>query len=220
MIEAIKLAEKVWYFKNAIENPKEIFESLDSWMPVANQDYMETSIVSTKSYLEDSDNAIFKCLDIWYNANQHLNPDSYKLMPKTHFYKRGAGGGYSPHTDFAAMPDGTYEEVTATILGYFADPADFGDGEITFPDYDIVLKPEIGSIVIFGNKVRHGVNDVAFGQRGLGSTFLVKNNIFYKSIMVDPKNISKQEELHIREEFPQYESKNGNIDLSKQIGEE
>ena len=183
MIEAIKLSDKVWYFKNAVEDHKAIFSSLTDWEPVLNQDFMETSIISTKKYLEDSDNAIFKCLDIWYHNNQDFNSENYKLLRNTHFYKRGPGGGYTAHTDFAAVGDGTYEEVFATILTYFSDPEDFGGGEIVFPDYDISLKPEAGSIVIFGNKVRHAVNDVTSGERGLGSVFLVKNSVFYNVLL-------------------------------------
>jgi hypothetical protein len=220
MIEAIKLADKVWYFKNAVEDHKAIFSSLTDWEPVLNQDFMETSIISTKKYLEDSDNAIFKCLDIWYHNNQDFNSENYKLLRNTHFYKRGPGGGYTAHTDFAAMPDKTYEEVFATILTYFSDPEDFGGGEIVFPDYDVTLKPEAGSIVIFGNKVRHAVNDVTSGERGLGSVFLVKNSVFYKTFGIDHRNITKEQEFFIREEVPQYEGKNANVDLSLQKGEQ
>jgi len=73
MFEAVQLAEKVWLFKNAIENPKEFFASIPNWRPNDNQPYMETAHGTTSKFLEDTDEAIMKCLDIYYLNNQHLN---------------------------------------------------------------------------------------------------------------------------------------------------
>jgi len=216
-MKATKLSDEVWYFQDAIDSPSDLLNSIEEWGPVPNQDFMKTAITSTKSYLETTDDAILKCLDIWFNNHLALDPASYKLMKNTYYYKRGPGAGYGPHSDFATMPDGTYEQVSATILGYLCDGDKFDGGEIFFPDYDISIKPEIGSVVIFGHKVKHGVQDVTSGERAIVSTFLVKNHVFYKDMYAaDPKNPTDEEVRRSNVDVPQYEIKNANVDFSKQ----
>jgi hypothetical protein len=212
----IKLSDEVWYFEDAIDNADEFLNSFDDWGPNPNQEYMVTTMLPTKDYLEQTDEAIFKCLDIWYKNHESLDPSKHKVAQRTFLYKRGAGDGYGPHTDFAAMPDGTYEQVTATILAYLCDPEEYEGGEIFFPDYDVTIKPKKGSIVIFGYKVRHGVNQVESGTRAMASVFLIKNRAFYKDMgAVDPKNPTVQEQRAFELRAPQYEVKNGNVNVSK-----
>jgi hypothetical protein len=219
MIEAVQLAEKVWLFKDAIDRPKEFFSSISGWVPVGNQSYMETAIVPTKQFLEDTDEAIMKCLDIYYLNNQHLNDLNYKLTQFTHYYRRGAGEGYGDHTDFARLPDDTFSPVQATILGYYSDPDEYEGGEIFFSDYDVSIKPEAGSIIIFGDKVLHGVAEVTGGTRTLSSVFLLKNRTWEKQTGINLSTLTKEDERWIRENSPQYERKNGvwNINVSEPI---
>lgn len=216
-MKATKLSDEVWYFEDAIDSPSDLLNSIKEWSDVPNQIFMKTSFTSTKSYLETTDDAILKCLDIWFNNHLDIDPTLYKLMKNTYYYKRGPGFGYGPHSDFAAMSDGTYEQVSATILGYLCDGDKFDGGEIFFPDYDISIKPKIGSVVIFGNKVKHGVKDVTFGERAIVSTFLVKNHVFYKDMWAkDPKNPTDEEVRKSNLAVPQYEIKNSNVDFLKQ----
>lgn len=215
-MKATKLSDEIWYFQDAIDSPSDLLNSINEWESVPNQDFMKTAKTSTKLYLKTTDDAILKCLDIWFNDKLTLNPASYRLMKDTYYYKRGPGVGYAPHSDFAAMPDGSYEQVSATILGYLSNIDEFNGGEIFFPDYDISIKPESGSVVIFGHKVKHGVNDVTLGKRAIVSTFLVKEHVFYKDMgAIDPKNPTSEEIRRANVDVPQYEIKNANADLAK-----
>jgi hypothetical protein len=220
-MNAIKMSDEVWYFEDAVENPEEILESIDDWRPNPNQDYMVTSQIATRDYLEMTDDAIFKCLDIWYRNHLNLDSSKHKVAKSTFLYKRGPGLGYGPHTDFIGLHDGTYEQVTATILAYLCDEDGFEGGEIFFPDYDVTIKPKKGSVVIFGRKVRHGVNDVISGERAIASVFLVKDQYFYKDMYAfDPKNPTEEERRTARLQVPQYEQKNANEDVSKFVDDE
>jgi hypothetical protein len=209
MFEAIQLADKVWLFKDAIDNPKEFFDSIEGWGQDENQEYMETAYGPTKQFLEDTDEAIMKCLDIYYLNNPHLNDVNYKIAQTTYYYRRGSGGGYGDHTDFTRLPDDTFSPVQATILGYYSDPDEYEGGEIFFSDYDVSIKPEAGSILIFGDKVLHGVGEVASGRRTLSSVFLLKNKIWEKQTGINLATLTKADERWIRENSPQYERKNG-----------
>jgi len=217
-MKATKLSDGVWYFEDAIENSDEVLEFPTDWHEPPNHDYMLSGQTTTKEYLRITDDAIFKCLDIWYKNNPTLDPKNYHIAHRTFINKRGAGGGYGPHTDFASMPDGTYEQVTATILAYLCDPDGFEGGEITFPDYDLVVKPAKGSVIIFSEKVRHGVNDVISGQRAIASTFLIKNRYFYKEMgAIDPKAPTEEEIRRFDALVPRYEVKSFNADFSQFI---
>lgn len=214
------MSDEVWYFEDAIDESDHLLSSPAEWYKPANHEYMMSTDISTKEYLDITDNAIFKCLDVWYKNHLTLNPSKYKVAKRTYINKRGAGGGYGPHTDFASMPDGTYEQVTATILAYLCDPEGFDGGEIFFPDYDVTIKPKKGSVIIFGEKVRHGVNDVISGQRAIASTFLIKDKYFYKDMYADnPKAPTIEEIRKFELMVPQYEPKNGNTDVSQYIDE-
>jgi hypothetical protein len=220
-MNAIKMSDEVWYFEDAIDECDELLDSVTDWKQNANQEYAVNGYITTKEYLDITDNAIFKCLDVWYKNHLSLNPAKYKVAKNTYLTKRGPGAGYGPHTDFAAMPDGTYEQVTATILGYLCDEESFEGGEIFFPDYDVTIKPKKGSVIIFGDKVRHGVNDVLSGNRAISSTFLIKDKYFYKDMgAVDPKAPTAEEERKFWLQVPQYEVKNGNAIVSQFAKEE
>lgn len=214
----IKMSEEIWYFEDALENPDELLNYPADWDKTPNHDDMVTARIDTKEYLDVTDDAIFKCLDVWYKNHLHLNPVKYKLAKSTFIHSRGPGPGYGPHTDFMALPDQTYEQVSATILAYLHDPEDFEGGEIFFPDYDVTIRPKKGSILIFGNKVRHGVTDVISGRRAIASVFLVKEKYHYKEMWaVDPNNPTLEELRRFELLVPQYEMKNGNSDVSKFI---
>ena len=210
-MKATKLADKIWYFEDIISNPMEIIDGLDEWKPVARQEYMETAIKPTYSFLKATENATFRVLDYWYRENPDLTWYDYKLLKDTAYYRRGAGNGYGPHADYAANPDGSYEEVAATILGYFADPDDYEGGEIYFDDYDIYIKPKQGSMIIFGHQVQHGVTPVTSGTRIISSQFLVLEKDYWKIMQMDPDKVTKEDRIRLRTESPQYEEKNGNV---------
>jgi hypothetical protein len=220
-MKSTKMSDEVWYFEDVIDNADEFLESLTDWKQNKNKEYMQDSQVMTKQFLDFTDDAIFKCLDVWYNDHEHINPNDHKVAKSTMIFKRGPGVGYGPHSDFAAMPDGTFEQVSATILTYLCDPEGFEGGEIFFPEYDVTIKPAKGSVVIFGHKVLHGVNDVIYGERAIASVFMLKNKTFYNQMeAVSPKSPTPAEQKLFNEIAPQYTPKDGNHNFSKFVKEE
>jgi hypothetical protein len=210
-MKVTKLAEKIFYFEDMIPSPTEILKSLEGWVPVARQDFMETTTIPFSSYLKKTDNATFKALDVWFKENLEFEHVDHKLLKDVSFYRRGEGRGYDPHADYASNPNGTYEDVQVTILGYLIDPSEYEGGEIFFDDYDIYLKPALGSMVLFGNQVQHGVTPVTSGTRAISSQFLVNNKDYFKIMGLDGENLTKEDKIRLRTESPQYENKNGNI---------
>jgi hypothetical protein len=83
-MNAIKMSDEIWYFEDAVDNCEEILESIGDWKPNANQDYMVTSQIKTRDYLEMTDDAIFKCLDIWYKNHLNLNSSKHKVAQTFH----------------------------------------------------------------------------------------------------------------------------------------
>lgn len=212
-MKGTRLADKIWYFEDVIANPKDTFDKLilsedtDGWREVPNAPFMETLIDTTRHFLQETDNSTFRCLDVWYREETDLNYQDYKITKTTAYYTRNAGGGYGPHSDFASSANGTYEEVQATVLGYFSDPEDFEGGEIYFDDYDIEIKPKAGSMIVFGHQVQHGVRPVLSGTRNISSQFLVTNKAFWNIAGVDESTLSKQDRIVWRKTAPQWEPK-------------
>jgi hypothetical protein len=220
-MKSTKMSDEVWYFEDVIDNADELLQSIKDWEQNTNKEYMQNAHMSTKDYLDFTDDAIFKCLDVWYKNHESIDPDDHKVAKQIMIFKRGPGGGYGPHSDFAALPDGTFDQASATVLTYLCDENGFEGGEIFFPDYNVTIKPAKGSVVMFGHKVLHGVNDVVSGERAIASVFLVKNKTFYKQMeAVDPKNPTPDEQKLFLSIAPQYTAKDGNINKNKFIKDE
>lgn len=90
------------------------------------------------------------------------------------------GGSNPTHADSVNLdgspiqPDGTPEEIEYSGLLYLnAYGKDFTGGEIVFPEFDLIIKPEVGDLVLFKGDIphRHGVNVVESGER--------KNIVFF-----------------------------------------
>lgn len=211
-MESIKLADDVWYFKNVIEDSEQITDKLDGWLDSQNQDFLKTLNMPTWSFLEETDESTFKVLDVWYNKNPHLNAENYMLMGHVDWWKRSAGIGFTPHTDFARNPiDYTFVDAHITVLGYYSDPGDYDGGEICFDDYDVCIKPEKGSMVVMGHKVIHSVTPITSGTRIISNQHLIKRKDFYKFLQLKEESLTKEDKIELRKNFPQYENKNGNI---------
>lgn len=216
-----ELADKIWYFEDVIENSDQITSSLEGWMDTENQEYMKNINMPTANFLEVTDEATFRVLDIWYNQNLEINADNYKLMGMVQWWKRGAGTGFTPHTDFARNPiDQTFVDAHITVLGYYSDTNDYEGGEICFDDYDVCIKPAQGSMIVMGHKAIHSVKPVISGTRIISNQHLVKTKDFYKCLGLEEFSLTKQDQIRIRKEYPQYENKNGNVRLSSYSDDE
>lgn len=107
-----------------------------------------------------------------------------KAVNSTHFVKWIPGMNSKLHCD-CEKPDGTpaltadFYKYNVSVLMYPND--DYTGGEITFPDYDLVIKPLPGDMIMFpGNGAyRHTVQRVDAGVRYTMPswyTFNIKNN--------------------------------------------
>lgn len=111
-----------------------------------------------------------------YNEAYKLFTEKYqipiirKAVNSTHFVKWIPGMNSKLHCD-CEKPDGTpalaadFYKYNVSVLMYPND--DYAGGEITFPDYDLFIKPKAGSMIMFpGNGAyKHTVERVKEGTR-------------------------------------------------------
>ncbi len=103
-------------------------------------------------------------------TEKHGIPLVRKPVNSTHFVKWIAGMNSKLHCD-CEKPDGTpalaadFYTYNVSVLMYPNN--DYSGGEITFPDYDLVIKPQPGDMVMFpGNGAyKHDVKKVISGVR-------------------------------------------------------
>jgi hypothetical protein len=108
----------------------------------------------------------------FFHVELDLCQSNYQLM---------LPGGSNPlHADSINLdgtpiqPDGTPEEIEWSGLLYLNTYGeDFTGGEITFPEFDLTIRPELGDLVLFRGDIphRHGVSVVESGER--------KNIVFF-----------------------------------------
>ena len=104
-------------------------------------------------------------------------------MELVHIVKYEIGGEYKPHHDFFhANEDYTVEHIAQggnriqTALIYLND--DFEGGETEFPELNLIIKPELGKLVIWDNMV-DGKLDYASIHAGLP----VKSGVKYIAVV-------------------------------------
>jgi hypothetical protein len=169
----------LFYFKNAIENPEKIIDiveryespALSEWVEWSNKnpssDEQAKSTAKPYGYgkslygglafdpnwdnldekaevqylIESISNAISKCSDI-YSKELGLDPSNERNTVQEFVVgKYLPGKGRGPHIDC------TYDDLEHSYVVYYND--DYEGGELVFPEIDIKIKPEAGSIVMF-----------------------------------------------------------------------
>jgi hypothetical protein len=137
---------------------------------VVEKETRDTQLIETLSIKEKLD-SINR-----FNIRKYVNP-YYKFeirdceTPQILSY--GINGHYIPHVDAEGLwvlPNG--KEVWRKSIDrdlsvvYFLNE-EFTGGELVFPDYDIVVKPETGAMICFPSthNYLHGVNPVTSGHR-------------------------------------------------------
>jgi hypothetical protein len=101
---------------------------------------------------------------------KHGIPINRKAVNSTHFVKWIPGMNSKLHCD-CEKPDGTpalaadFYTYNVSVLMYPND--EYAGGEITFPDYDLVIKPQPGDMIMFpgNNSYKHTVEKVITGTR-------------------------------------------------------
>lgn len=133
-----------------------------------------------KENIDEDNKHIVEILDKYekksYNEAKYLFTDKYRIpivrtaINPTHFVKWTHGMNSKLHAD-CEKPDGSpamsanFYKYNISMLMY--PNSDYEGGQITFPDYDLVIKPEPGDFIMFpgNNNYRHTVEMVTEGVR-------------------------------------------------------
>ena len=193
----VKLTEDIWFYKNVDSNISELLEHIQgqqNWWDYTNglnPDGTEchSGIKGSATTLwPDTDNYaramnIFKnVFEDYVEQNRErlsLNITSpiednidVKQMPERTWIqqknilvrKYTAGSFMLPHDD-GGVPTPSF-----TALLWFNE--DFEGGELEFPDLDLIVKPEPGSVLVFPSILQHGVKTLISGERFVTSAYI------------------------------------------------
>jgi prolyl 4-hydroxylase len=194
----IKLTEDIWFYKNVHPNISELLKNIqgqNNWWDYTNglnPDGTEchSGIRGSATNLwPDTDNYsevinIFKnVFEDYVEKNRErlsLNITSpvednidVKQMPERTWIeqknilvrKYTAGSFMLPHDD-----GGVGIVPSFTALLWFNE--DFEGGELEFPDLNLILKPEAGSVLVFPSILQHGVKTLISGERFVTSAYI------------------------------------------------
>lgn len=152
-MDKIILEDNIYYYKNIFDNLDDILNYVKDtdveWKDWYASDsnllygkYIGGEIQLVENIYSSLKNTVFKCLyDYCLNTNKPLGfvPNFYKIQ------KYNTNAYMGPHVDSI---DKTAEKTpTISIVIYLND--DYEGGEIKFPNQDIFIKPEAGSMIIF-----------------------------------------------------------------------
>ena len=169
------LHPKIHYYKNVIENPdlflKELEEAdlMPSYVPQISQwqEWRSSSGIDNvfgkqkecrlnnfkNQTVGDRINSklcsllAYKVLSIEESFCKDIGIES-GYLPTTFYIKKYNVGAYmGPHVDSF---DDDQDSLTVSMVVYLND--DYEGGEINFPDFNISIKPEAGSVVVFESK--------------------------------------------------------------------
>lgn len=189
-----RLSHDIWYFKNVLSYPKELLEFINEvdkdsrsheiitewhdWTASDNKSFVYgknkvilTNNIKTKIdngrldqkilYIKNSIEMAFEMCLNQYLASHGLDSSHYNLMTSELPIRKWVGPGMGPHCD---SYDGD-TDLAFSMISYLNN--DYSGGEIVFPDHNISIKPEEGSLLIFPSQepYLHKVNDIVSGER-------------------------------------------------------
>jgi predicted 2-oxoglutarate/Fe(II)-dependent dioxygenase YbiX len=159
--------EKISYYKDVIENPEYLINLIEKsdkdlndstsipawkeWIASGEQEYVfgyqkrfKNSVENDTNQDIQSINYILKkaIIDSSEDYSRHYSVNIGSLMPLS-ISKYSTGKSMGPHVDDYNNGD----DPNISVVLYLND--DYEGGEINFPNQDITIKPEAGSIVIF-----------------------------------------------------------------------
>ena len=143
-------------------------------------------------------------------TDKHKIPVRRTPVNATHFVKWIPGMNSKLHAD-CEKPDGSpawaadFYKYNVSILMYPNDS--YTGGEITFPDYDLVVKPEAGSFIMFpgNNNYRHTVERVKDGTRYTMPSWYSFDVGSSSYINTNSKNLSYKDSVQLWEGLPDYD---------------
>lgn len=193
----IKLTEDIWFYKNVDSNISELLEHIQgqqNWWDYTNglnPDGTEchSGIKGSATNLwPDTDNYarafnMFKnVFEDYVEQNRErlsLNITSpiednidVKQMPERTWIeqKNILVRKYTEGSFMLPHGDGGAPQPSFTALIWFNE--DFEGGELEFPDLDLIIKPEAGSVLVFPSQLQHGVKTLISGERFVTSAYI------------------------------------------------
>ena len=189
-------AEKICYYRDAIENPIQLVELIESsetdlteqdsigrWHDWATSSEGEEYIFGQKKLtyawkLETSSNSvafIYRALESALNTagTDYANRFNIEYIDPTplSISKYRVGAHMGPHVDYRGEPN--LEPLMSAVV-YLND--DYEGGEIMFPEQGVTIKPEAGSIVVFPSvePFYHEPMPVTSGTKYVSPAFWIK----------------------------------------------
>jgi prolyl 4-hydroxylase len=103
------------------------------------------------------------------NIDVNQMPERTWIEQKNIVVRKYTEGSFMlPHND-----GGVGLEPALTALLWFNE--DFEGGELEFPDLDLIVKPEAGSVLIFPSMSEHGVKNLISGERFVTSAYIYES---------------------------------------------
>jgi len=186
------LQEKIVYYKNVLEDPYELIKVIEDLDHLLEDDsplskwqewyayQSEYSFGKQKKFINSSTLDlslpkaeecfyIFKKLKLAIDAGvQHYSSvvtDDIGFLSPLSISKYSEGKMMGPHVD--AHNDDPTKTISCVL--YLND--DYEGGELNFPDHEIMIKPEAGSLVIFPSKYMHESKILKTGTKYMSPGF-------------------------------------------------
>jgi hypothetical protein len=176
--ELIKRENGIWQWNSAFNDPNKLMSDmlLKKWKPYNNYDGTlmgRSSIVvkNEKAYNQILD-VYLKCLQEYIDKN-NLNITTDNLgVGRWLVRDYAAGSVMTAHYDaYSYVKDGEDEvKPIFTIILYIND--NYEGGEIHFPNENVTIKPDAGSVLIFPSNLIHEVKTVISGNRYMTQSYI------------------------------------------------
>jgi hypothetical protein len=180
----VKRENGIWQWNSVFNNPSELLSNVLSknWKPY-NNDGGGSTLIGRSTIIYDNEevydqilNVFLKCLEEYIDEN-NLDITTGNLGIGWWLVRDYAAGSVmAAHEDaYSYVKDGEDEvKPKLTMLLYINE--DYQGGEISFPNENVTIKPEAGSVVIFPSNLSHEVKTVISGNRYMTQTYIYEKH--------------------------------------------
>jgi predicted 2-oxoglutarate/Fe(II)-dependent dioxygenase YbiX len=178
--ELIKRENGIWQWNSAFNDPNELMSDmlLKKWKPY-NNDGGGSTLIGRSTILHENEKAYNQILDVYSKCLQeYINQNNLNITTDNLGVGRwlvrdyAAGSVMTAHIDgYSYVKDGENEvRPIFTIILYIND--DYEGGEIHFPNENVAIKPDAGSVLIFPSNLLHEVKTVISGNRYMTQSYI------------------------------------------------
>jgi hypothetical protein len=178
--ELIKRENGIWQWNSVFNNPTDLISYLllKTWRPYNNNGGGST-LIGRSTFVYENEKAYKQILDVYLKCLQeYIDKNSLDITTDNLgiglwlVRDYAAGSLMTAHEDgYSYVKDGEDEvKPMFTILLYIND--DYEGGEIHFPNENVTIKPEAGSVVIFPSNLLHEVKTVISGNRYMTQSYI------------------------------------------------